>query len=396
MLTIIRKLKTLKIFQSIFKMIFTIVGKFPKNQRLMIFESFHGKQYSDSPRAIYEYMLKNHPEYKMYWTIDKRSIPLFTQYNVPYIQRFTPKWFILMPRAKYWINNVRLPKWMPKSKGTIYVQTWHGTPLKKLGVDIEEVHMPGTDTEAYRKNFLEESANWDFLVSPNEYSTDIFTRAFEVKGEVIESGYPRNDVLYNASQQKIQSIKSALNIPERKKVILYAPTWRDDHFHTKGQYKFDFQFDLEAFKEKYGEDVILLTRMHYLVAENFDFAKYEGFVKDVSNYPDIAELYLISDLLITDYSSVFFDYANLQRPIIFYMYDLEDYRDRLRGFYFDIEKDAPGPIVKTEIDLFKAIELALAEDYQLPLSYMPFYERFCSIEDGEASKRVVKRIGIEE
>ncbi len=394
MLSTIKKLKKLKIFQWIFKIIFSIVGQLPKKQHVMIYESFHGKQYSDSPRAIYEYMMKHHPEYKMYWTIDKRSIPLFEQYNVPYIQRFTPKWFLTMPRAKYWINNVRLPKWMPKSKGTIYVQTWHGTPLKKLGVDIEEVHMPGTDTEAYRKNFLEESANWDFLVSPNEYSTDIFKRAFEVKGEVIESGYPRNDILYNADDDKVKTIKEHLQIPVDKKIILYAPTWRDDNFHAKGQYKFEFQFDLHSFRERFGEDAILLTRMHYLVAEHFDFAKYEGLVKDVSTYPDIAELYLISDMLITDYSSVFFDYANLKRPIIFYMYDLEDYRDRLRGFYFDIEKEAPGPIVKTEADLFESIESALEEGYQLPASYMPFYKRFCSLEDGEASKRVVERIGI--
>src|SRR5690606_12852758 len=144
-------------------------------------------------------------------------------------------------------------------------------------------------------------------------------------------------------------------IPQGKKVMLYAPTWRDNEFYEKGKYKFDFQFDLTRWKQEFGEDWVLLSRMHYLVAENFDFSAHAGTVYDVSGYPDIRDLYLISDLLITDYSSVFFDYAILNRPILFFMYDLEVYRDQLRGFYIDIEQDAPGPIVQTEADLFAAI-----------------------------------------
>ena len=129
--------------------------------------------------------------------------------------------------------------------------------------------------------------------------------------------------------------------------------------------------------------------MHYLVAENFDFSAYEGIVYDVSRYPDIRDLYLASDLLITDYSSVFFDYAILNRPVIFFMYDLENYRDQLRGFYIDIEKDAPGPIVQTESELFQAILDLKDSDVQSNQAFMEFKQRFSSLEDGRATERVV-------
>src|SRR5690606_3706899 len=159
--------------------------------KLVMFESFHARQYSDNPRAIYEYMKEHYPEYKLLWSVDKQAMKLFDKFQVPYIRRFTIPWFLTYPRAKYWVNNVRLPRWMPKPDGTVYLQTWHGTPLKKLGIDIEEVHMPGTETSNYQKNFLAESSKWDYLVSPNPYSTEIFRRAFGYDGKVIESGYPR-------------------------------------------------------------------------------------------------------------------------------------------------------------------------------------------------------------
>ena len=180
-------------------------------------------------------------------------------------------------------------------KRQVYIQTWHGTPLKKLGTDIEEIHMPGTDTESYKRNFILEADKWDYLVSPNAYSTEIFTRAFDYSGKVIESGYPRNDVLSNYSDTLLSSIKKDLGIPEEKKVMLYAPTWRDNEFYQKGKYKFEFQFDLERWKREFGDEWVLLSRMHYLVAENFDFSAHEGIVYDVSTYPDIRDLYLVSD-----------------------------------------------------------------------------------------------------
>ena len=371
------------------KIAFNILGALPKKKKLVVFESFHGKQYSDNPRAIYEYMKTEKPNFDLVWSIDPSSVKLFDSFQVPYIQRDTLKWLFTFPRANYWVSNARLPNWIKKPKGTVYLQTWHGTPLKKLGFDIEEIYMPGTNTEKYKDNFANESKNWDLLVSPNAYSTEIFKRAFRYDGKVIESGYPRNDALQNVSSESINSIREKIGIPSEKKVILYAPTWRDDDFYKRGQYKFEFQFDLRRFKEKYGDNFVLLTRMHYLVAENFEFSRYEGFIYDVSNYPDIKDLYRISDLLITDYSSVFFDYSILNRPIIFFMYDLEKYRDQLRGFYFDIEQEAPGPIAETEEELFTAINRTIDPSWRNPATFSTFQKKFTAWEDGQASKKVV-------
>jgi CDP-glycerol glycerophosphotransferase len=143
-------------------------------------------------------------------------------------------------------------------------------------------------------------------------------------------------------------------------------------------------------KEELGDEYIIVLRMHYLVAENLDLTPYSGFAYDFSNYEDIRELYLISDLLITDYSSVFFDYGNLRRPMIFYVYDIESYRDKLRGFYFDFEKMAPGPLAKTTDEVIDYIRQADA----MPLNeqFEQFYNMFCYLEDGEASKRVVEEV----
>ncbi|MFD1031342.1 CDP-glycerol glycerophosphotransferase family protein [Metaplanococcus flavidus] len=375
---------------QLFKILFIVTGLLPKKRKLVIFESFHAQQYSDSPRAIYEYMKEHHPDYQLLWSVDKQAQSLFQDFGVPYLRRFSIAWFLNFPRAKYWVNNVRLPAWMPKPKKTVYIQTWHGTPLKKLGIDIEEIHMPGTNTSNYKKNFIVESSKWDYLVSPNSYSSEIFRRAFHYQGKIIESGYPRNDLLSRHSTNVISHVKKQLGIPEDKKIMLYAPTWRDNEFYEKGKYKFKFQFDLDKWQQEFGEEWVLLSRMHYLVAENFDFSAYEGTVFNVSSYPDIRELYLMADLMITDYSSVFFDFAILDRPIVFFMYDLDLYRDQLRGFYFDIEKEAPGPIAETEAELFDALNNLKDSDVQLNPKFSVFKEKFSSLEDGNAAERVVQ------
>lgn len=385
----IQEIKKSKYIPKIFRLAVKLVGKLPKKKRLVVFESFHAKQYSDNPRAIYEYMQEHYPAYRLLWSVDRQASRLFTEFKVPYLRRFSMRWFLTVPRAEYWINNVRLPAWMPKPKGTIFVQTWHGTPLKKLGLDIMEVHMPGTKTDTYQRSFANEAKKWDYLISPNPYSSEIFRRAFHFKGKLIESGYPRNDVLSKHSQEDIKRIKKKLGITSEKKLMLYAPTWRDNEFYEKGKYRFEFQFDLDQWKKEFGDEWILLTRMHYLVAENFDFTAHEGFVLDVSAYPDIRDLYMVSNLLITDYSSVFFDFAILERPMVFFMYDLAIYRDKLRGFYFDIEKEAPGPIVETEKDLFQSIKQLEKEDVRLNPAFQAFKKRFALWEDGHAAERVV-------
>lgn len=391
--TILKVLRRSRLLLVFYKYIFRFIGLLPRSQNLVIFESFHGKQYSDNPRAIFEYMLDNYPQYKLVWSADRRCLDLFEKRNVEYVKRFSLKWLLLMGRAKYWVINSRLPLWIPKPKKTVYLQTWHGTPLKKLGVDIEEVMMPGTNTKKYRENFLFEAKKWDYLVSPNKYSTKLFQHAFDFKKEVIETGYPRNDFLINSNTiSLINELKKRENLPVEKKVILYAPTWRDNEYYEKGRYKFNLQMDLDLLKESIGDEYVIILRLHYLVEGNVDLTKYEGFVYDMSRYEDIRELYLMADMLITDYSSVFFDYANLKRPMLFFVYDIEEYRDNLRGFYLDFEKEAPGPFVKNTQEIITEINNISRSDFELSDKAKEFYDRFCYLEDGNASKRVIQMI----
>lgn len=359
----------------------------------IIFESFFGKQYSDNPKSVYNYIKNNFPEYDLYWSMDRRHKDRFQIEDVKSITRLTPKWIYLMATAKYWVVNSRLPSWIPKPKHTVYLQTWHGTPLKKLGIDIENVSMADTNTKEYKREFLKEAEKWDYLISANKYSSEIFRRAFGYKGKIIESGYPRNDYLYAHNNiENIAEVKSKLNLPKAKKVILYAPTWRDNDFYHTGRYKFNLNLDFSKLKESLGDDYIILLRMHYLIAENLNIEDFTGFVYDCSSYNDINELYLISDFLITDYSSVFFDYANLGRPMLFYVYDMEDYRDNLRGFYFDFEEKAPGPLVKTTEEIITEVKKVEKEGFVPSETTKDFYDKFCYLEDEHAAERVVKEV----
>lgn len=379
--------------RKLFIKAFKWIGMFPANRKTIVFESFLGKQFSDNPRAIYEYLIDLGYPYKMYWSVDKKYLHNFQDRNLICIRRFSFKWLMILPRARFWVTNSRMPVWLPKPKHTIYLQTWHGTPLKRLAADMEEVYMPGTTAESYKRNFIKEAKNWDLLVSPNAYSTEIFRRAFHFDKEVLETGYPRNDFLLNHKHDEtIEKLKKEYGFPLDKKVVLYAPTWRDNQFVGKGKYSFDIQLDLDLMKQELGEDYVVIFRLHYLVAENLDVKPYEGFAYDFSNHEDIRELYLMADLLITDYSSVFFDYANLERPMIFYVYDIEEYRDSLRGFYFDFEKEAPGPLVKSTEEVIETVRKMEADGFKVSPGFVEFHEKFCYLENGDSTRNVVENV----
>ena len=174
------KFKKLSMTKKVYKLLFIMIGLLPARKHTIVFESFLGKQFSDNPRAIYEYMKEHYPEYKLYWSVDPRFIDNFKDKGVNIVPRLSIKWLLIMASAKYWVSNSRMPLWIPKPKHTVYLQTWHGTPLKKLAADMDDVFMPGTNIENYKRNFLKESANWDYLISPNPYSTKIFRRAFRL------------------------------------------------------------------------------------------------------------------------------------------------------------------------------------------------------------------------
>lgn len=352
-------------------------------------ESFFGKSYSDSPKYVYEYLQKNYPgKYRFIWVIDKKGT------KIPYphtkVKRFSIRYCYYLARCKYYIFNGRQPVWIKKRNGNVFLQTWHGTPLKKLVFDLEDIN---SATPKYKKQTYKQSRSWDYLIAPNKYSSDIFRRCFIYNKVMLETGYPRNDILhYDNKDELAAEIKDRLGIPKDKKIILYAPTWRDDEYYTKGQYKFSLKLDLKLMREKLGKDYVIILRTHYFIADSLDVTGVEDFAYNLSKYDDISELYLISDILITDYSSVFFDYANLKRPMLFFTYDLDKYRDILRGFYIDIEEELPGPLLFTTEEIITAVNNIdkLKSEYQK--KYDAFYEKYCSWEDGQASRKVAEAV----
>jgi CDP-glycerol glycerophosphotransferase len=363
--------------------------KRPLKENYILFESFFGKNYSDSPKYVYEYLAKNFPgKYKFIWVIDKKNTKI--PYRHTKIKRYGIRYSYYLARSKYFVFNGRQPDWVIKRKGNIFLQTWHGTPLKKLVFDIDDI---SSATPKYKQQVYKQSRAWDYLIAPNAFSSETFRRCFMFENEMLETGYPRNDILHDPNRAAIaEQIKSRLGIPKDKKAILYAPTWRDDEFYAKGQYKFELHLNLETMRQQLGDEYVLLLRTHYFIADSIDVSGLNGFAYNLSKYDDISELYLISDILITDYSSVFFDYANLKRPMLFFTYDLEKYRDVLRGFYFDIEKEVPGPLLFTTEEVVDAVKNVDAIGGKYSQRYKDFYQRICEWEDGHAAEKVVKSV----
>jgi CDP-glycerol glycerophosphotransferase len=340
------------------------------DDRMVLFESWHGAR-SDNPRAISEALRARRPDLAQQWATAEAGAPSNSR-----------RYLEALGRARYLVTNLSMPDYFRKKRGVTYLQTWHGTPLKRIAYDIERPSFP--DRELFLARLDRDIAKWDVLVSPNRFSTEVFRRAFRYEGRIIETGYPRNDVLSAPDADAIGAdVRRRLGVPEAARAILYAPTWRDNA-------KFALELDLGRLTSELEDDVLLL-RAHSLVADTVG-EDLGPRVVNVSNYPDIRDLYLAADVLLTDYSSAMFDFAVTGKPMLFYTYDLAEYRDEVRGFYFDFEREAPGPLLATTAEVCEALrELAGVERHHAD-GYARFVERFCSLEDGRASERVVDAV----
>jgi len=254
--------------------------------------------------------------------------------------------------------------------------------------------MPGVrDVNDYKEKFYRNSRRWDYLIAQNDYSAEIFKRAFSFDKVMLPYGYPANDVLYKGNNEKyINELKDKFNLPKDKKVVMYAPTWREDNFYRKGHYKMTMELELDKMMKALGDEYILILRMHYLIANTINVSDYAGFVYDLSQGCDIQELYLVSDVMITDYSSTMFDYANLRRPMVFFAYDLDKYTNDLRGAYFSLPEVAPGPVVKTTEAVIESLENISKVKEEYREKEEGFYNKFCHLDDGYAAKRVYETV----
>lgn len=362
--------------------------KLPIKENVVLFETFMAKNYSDSPKYIYEALQKMAPgKFECVWAINgDHDIP----YGAKCVKRFSFQYAYYLAVSKYLVFNVRQPLWYRKREGQVFLETWHGTPLKRLVFDQEEVT---SASPKYKEQFYRQRQEWDYLVSANPFSSKTFRSCFLYEGKMLEYGYPRNDILYAPDiDQRAQALKAKLGIPKDKKTILYAPTWRDDEHYGKGEYKFTLALDLQKMKTLLGKDYVLLLRTHHYIADKIDTTGLEGFAYNLSSYDDISEIYLITDICITDYSSVFFDFANLKRPILFYTYDIEKYKNQLRGFYIDMHTEVPGPLLYTSEEVIDAILHIDQIQKRYAKRYEEFYDRFCCFDDGHASENIVKEV----
>lgn len=375
-------------------------GNVKIDAKTVIFSAYNGRSYVCSPKAIYEYMVNHEAfeDYRFIWIFDyPENYQFLTENrNTMVVKNGSHECEKYLHKAKYWIFNFRAyDHWIPK-KNQVYVQCWHGTPLKRLGYDITNSDNAMNSVKEIREKYRTDAERFSYLLSPCDFVTQKFTSAWNLKESgkqnvILETGYPRNDFLTTFSEDDVDRIKRTLNLQEtKKKIILYAPTWRDNQHDAEKGYVYDNPIDFDYLQEKLEDEYVILFRAHYLVADSFDFEAYKGFVYDVSKFDDINELYVIADLLITDYSSVFFDYAILERPMFFYMYDMEEYRDEMRGFYLDINQ-LPGAILKTETELVEAIcQSAFSSVEQEMIE--AFNREYNLKNDGKATERLVKTI----
>lgn len=370
------------------------------NEKQVIFSVFQGRAYACSPKAIYEYMV-SHEEYVDYtfiWAFNRPGLKkqYFHNDRTKIVKSNSDEFFHYLYTSKYWVFNFKTPDFYVKTERYIFLQCWHGTPLKRLGMDIEIEGNAGSSLEKVHRTYLDDARKYDYFVSPSDYSTQKFISSFGLKvlgkeNIILEKGYPRNDVLFNYTEDDVSRIKEDLNIPKNKKIILYAPTFRDN-LYTKGVgHTYELGINLLRMKDHLSEEYVLLLRLHYFVANRIDISQFEGFAYNVSDYDDINDLYIISDMLITDYSSVFFDYANLDKPMIFYMYDLDEYKNNIRDFYIDIA-ELPGPIYKDEMELIQGIKNSDKIEKTFSEKYCEFKKKFNYLDDGHATERVLKEV----
>jgi CDP-glycerol glycerophosphotransferase len=351
-----------------------------------------GRNFTGNPKAIYEEMVRLELDRKYRCYIILEDMETNISGSAKKLKRNRFRYFYYFAVAGIWISDTRFPKYIIKRKETVYIQTWHGTPLKKLALDMDEVYMSGeTSLEEYKLNFSNNVQTWDYLVSQNKYSTEIFTKAFGFDKSILEIGYPRNDILFRKNNhEEIYKIKEMLGLPQDKRIILYAPTWRDNEYYTDGNYKFNTGLDFPLLMKELHEDTVWIVKYHYLIQDFINWSDYEGFVYEYDKSYDISLLYLVSDMLVTDYSSVMFDYSILKKPMIFYCYDLCEYRDSLRGFYFDLLKEAPGPVVETTQNLIQSIKEYDYETYKE--RYEAFNTKYNHADDGNASGKIIDLI----
>ena len=351
----------------------------PIQENIIIFESKWGAKYADNPRALYEYIDKNHPEYLCVWSLNDPGTPI--NGNGIKIRRKSREYYHYLAVAKYFVNDVNFEDAYIKRTGQIEIQTMHGTPYKLFGLEIKDEF----ETKNSVWKYVRKNMRWDYLISQGKFTNSKAYQWFKYYKTILNTGYPRTDAIMNKDNDFCSQLKKQLNIPLDKKIVLYAPTWRELN-------NFDLKINLDSFMNTLGDDYILVIRIHYLSASGYIIPEKFKNVIDLTSYSNIEDLYQISDILVTDYSSVMFDYALTGKPIIFYTYDLNEYEENLRGVYFDLKTEAPGPIVYTDEELANAIINIDSEVIKYKERINSFKNKYLTFENPHSCEKIFKLV----
>ncbi|THA78090.1 CDP-glycerol:glycerophosphate glycerophosphotransferase [Streptomyces sp. A0642] len=355
---------------------------------LAVYTSYEDLLPSGNPAAVYEKAKELAPHVHGVWVVRQElagQVPAGVDYVVPGSRRHGE----VTARATYFVSSAGFPDGIAKRPGQIHLQTHHGTPLKRMGMDLKEY--PAATRSMSFDRLLAQVSRWDLSLSSNQHSTEQWQRVYPGRFESLDAGYPRNDRFYTAGADDVAAVRERLGIPEGRTALLYAPTYRD--------YRKDWTptFDPARVAEALGDDFVLLIRTHPLDGRNTRLSDLagQGNIIDVSGHPSVEDLCLAADALIADYSSLTFDYANLDRPIVIDAADWKVYT-QVRGVTFDLLSgrpgDTPGPVATTEDELVDIFRSGRWSDPEATALRSAFRERFCPYDDGHAAERVVRRL----
>jgi CDP-glycerol glycerophosphotransferase len=361
--------------------------RMPIDQNLAVYAAYWYRGYACNPAAIYEKSKELAPRVRGVWVVRTRKQAQALPPGVDHVIANTRAYYRLMARAKYFVNNVNFPDDIVKRQGQVHLQTQHGTPLKVMG--IEQINYPLGNGDLDFEKLLQRVDRWDYLVSANPLTTEVWDRSYPGKYEMLEIGYPRNDRFFRVTDEEVARLRAEIGIPEGKKAILYAPTHRD--YMTK----FEPMVHIGRLTRELGDDYVILLRAHYFYRTR-DLATRQGWpqdrVIDVSTYPIVEDLCIASDVLLTDYSSIMFDYADLDdRPIVIYGNDWDTYV-RTRGVNFDLMAESPGIVATTEHGLVEAFRSGAVWGDVAAKARGEFRRKFCAYDDGNAAERAVRRV----
>jgi CDP-glycerol glycerophosphotransferase (TagB/SpsB family) len=350
----------------------------------VFFESFYGQNASCNPLALDRAIAAARPDLARYWGVADASVAV-PEGAIALIEG-SAEWWRVRAAARLIVVNDWLRNRYRKRPHQKVLQTWHGTMLKRLALSRKR---PGIRPALAT---LRERSRWDILLAQNDYAKRIFRRSYAYLGPIWEEGYPRDDVLAATSgptrtsaRGDATAIRARLGIPADARVVLYAPTWRDDRpDHVD-------HLDVARFTEQLGPGWVTLIRGHSRTLQPGEDV-HAGGVIDVTSYPDVSDLFLAADALVTDYSSVMFDFSVTGKPIYFFTPDLARYREVLRGFYFDLLPVAPGPVVQDASELVEFVQHPDAVRAEYAAKYAAWRERFNPRDDGRAAERVVARL----